>query len=466
MAAIDADAPEPVEDLIDLAGRAVARAALELLPRAYGARVVVIAGKGNNGADGRAAAAVLERRGVRCIVIRPDGELPAQRLDLVIDAAFGTGFHGSHQPPEVGDVPVLAVDIPSGVDGLTGRVGGGVGSGVGGGALTATATVTFAALKPGLLLGAGRRLAGAVTVADIGLDCSRARAWHLGPEDVAAGWPVAGPDGHKWQRAVWVIGGQPRMPGAPAMAARAAARAGAGYVTVSVPGMERSGPPLPVEAVLHLVEETTWGEQVAAAVGAGSDRHGALVVGPGLGTDAATGAQVRTIIGATGDRGLVLDGGAIDALVSSTVGGIRSDVRALLGGRAVPAVLTPHDGELARLLGRKPGPDRLADVRSLAADTGAVVLAKGPATVAAHPDGRVLVSTAGDSRLATAGTGDVLTGLVAAALAGGLEPLEGAGLAAELHGRAAGNGRRIGLVAGDLPELVAGWLDDLAGSRP
>ena len=461
MGAIDAAAPESVEELIERAGRAVATTALGLLGRAYGARVLVIAGKGNNGNDGRAAARTLEGRGVRCSVIPPDGGAPSgHRFDLVIDAAYGTGFRGGYQPPEVpAGVPVLAVDIPSGVDGLTGLVGpasdsGSVDDAGTTGALAAVATITFAALKPGLLLGAGRRLAGTVMVADIGLDCSRARIWHLGPDDVAAGWPRAHPDGHKWQRAVWIIGGQPSMPGAPSLSASAAARAGAGYVTVSVPGLERGGPPLPIEAVLHPVGPHDWGAEVAAGI----DRHRALVLGPGLATDPDTGAQVRAVIDASGQRGLVLDGGALDALVDHDRAGLRSDVPDLLARRGVPAVLTPHDGELARLLGRKPGPDRLAEVRALAADCGAVVLAKGPTTVAAHPDGRVLVSTAGDRRLATAGTGDVLTGLVGAALAGGLDPLPAAALAAELHGLAAGTGAAVGLVAGDLPPLVAAWL--------
>jgi ADP-dependent NAD(P)H-hydrate dehydratase / NAD(P)H-hydrate epimerase len=163
------------------------------------------------------------------------------------------------------------------------------------------------------------------------------------------------------------------------------------------------------------------------------------------------------VVAGTGERGLVLDGGALDAVASITAS------PEVLRRRAVPAVLTPHDGELRRLLGHAPGADRIEVARRVAADLGAVVLSKGPTTVAAHPDGRVLVSTAGDQRLASAGTGDVLAGLVGAALAGGLEPLAAAGLAAELHGRASQLGHHRGFVAGDLPLLVAGWLD---GDRP
>ncbi|HJR25745.1 MAG TPA: NAD(P)H-hydrate epimerase, partial [Acidimicrobiales bacterium] len=155
MAAVDAAAPEPVEVLVERAGAAVARAALELLGGAYGRRVVVLAGKGNNGADGRAAALRLARRGVRVTVVDALGA--PSRLsdaDLVIDAAYGTGFHGGHEAPEVGDAPVLAVDIQSGVSGDTGEVRGR--------ALSAVLTVTFAALKPGLVLEPGRSLAGQV----------------------------------------------------------------------------------------------------------------------------------------------------------------------------------------------------------------------------------------------------------------------------------------------------------------
>ena len=166
MAAIDKAAPEPVEVLIERAGEAVARLAREMLGGTYGRTVNVIAGKGNNGNDGRTAAAALARRGVR--VRRFDAADCPSTLppaDLVIDAAYGTGFRGEWRAPRVGAAPVLAVDVPSGVDGLTGAAGRGV--------LAADRTITFAALKPGLLLGAGRHLAGDVEVVDIGLDTRR-----------------------------------------------------------------------------------------------------------------------------------------------------------------------------------------------------------------------------------------------------------------------------------------------------
>ncbi|MCP5030573.1 MAG: bifunctional ADP-dependent NAD(P)H-hydrate dehydratase/NAD(P)H-hydrate epimerase [Actinomycetia bacterium] len=466
MQAIDGEAAEPVEELIERAGWAVARAAVALLGRRYGARVLIIAGKGNNGADGRSAAHYLTSQGVRCQLVTADaaGALTPSEIalaDLVIDAAYGTGFRGTWEPPLVGATPVLAVDIPSGVDGLTGQATGQP--------LAAEATITFAAVKPGLLLHPGRGLAGRVEVADIGLDCSRAQAWLLGPDDLETGWPHPLSTTHKWQRAIWIIGGSPAMPGAPCLAAAGAARAGASYVGLSIPGLAVATPPVPIEAVLRPVDtassggtDSPGGAGWSAEVIAGCERFGALVIGPGLTVDEVTGSEVRAVVGAPATVGLpiVLDGGAIDAVVADP---------SVLAGRTVPAVLTPHDGELARLLGHRPGPDRLREVRQLAARLGAVIVAKGPTTVVVEPGGKALISTAGDQRLATAGTGDVLAGLVGAALAGGLDPLRAGGLGAELHGRAALDGSRIGLVAGDLPPLVAHYLarwSSSGGMRP
>ncbi len=440
MAAVDDEAPEGLDELIARAAGAVARAAVGMLGRRYGARVLVIAGKGNNGADGRVAARLLERQGLRCAVVEATGSVPpalVARADLVVDAAYGTGFRGAYTAPAVGGTPILAVDIPSGVDGLTGAAADG--------AVRADATVTFAARKPGLLLAPGRWRTGPVTVADIGLRTlveQRARAWLLDRTDVADAWPRRGVDAHKWRHAVWVVGGHATMVGAPALAVAAALRAGAGYGAVSVPGLAAAGPPLPVEAVVRPVPEVGW----AAAVSEGADRFGALVVGPGLLPTEAALTAVQDVVVATRDRPLVLDGGALDAVAAAP---------AVLAERTVPAVLTPHDGELARLLGRAPGVDRPAEARAAAARLRAVILLKGPTTVVAHPDGRVLLSAAGDERLATAGSGDVLAGIIGAGLALGLDPFRAAGLGAELHGAAAGLGRRRGLVAGDLPDLVA-----------
>jgi hydroxyethylthiazole kinase-like uncharacterized protein yjeF len=433
MGAIDAAAPEPVEVLIGRAGAAVARAALQLLGGAYGRRVVVLAGKGNNGNDGRDAAARLRRRGVRVEVLDA-AHLPATLpvCDLVVDAAYGTGFRGSFEAPDVGGAPVLAVDVPSGVSGLTGEVSGRP--------LGADRTVTFAAWKPGLLLGEGRALAGDVEVADIGLDTSSARAHLVEDVDVAAWLPERPTDSHKWKAAVWVVAGSPGMTGAAHLSARAAQRGGAGYVRLSTPGVP-DDPQRPTEAVGHALAAAGWDRAVLTDL----DRFGALVVGPGLGRGEASAAATHHVV-TDAPVPVVVDGDGLTAL-----GG---DAGTMLAKREVPAVLTPHDGEFERLAGHRPGPDRLAAARALAADLSAVVLLKGPTTVVADPDGDVLVVTSGDARLATAGTGDVLSGLVGAFLAQGLDPLLAAAAAAHVHGRAATLGWPVGLVAGDLPSLV------------
>jgi NAD(P)H-hydrate epimerase len=439
MRAIDAEAPEPVGVLIERAGAATTAAARRLLGGSYGRRVLVVAGKGNNGNDGRAAARRLAARGVRVHTIAPGEQPPAgPPADLVIDAAFGTGFRGGWAPPDVGPCPVLAVDIPSGVDGATGEAG------APGHVLAAVATVTFAALKPGLVLLPGRALAGVVEVADIGLDCRRARAWQVTPADVAAWLPPRPVDTHKWKAACWAVAGSPAMPGASHLCVRAALRAGAGYVRLSSPGLDRS-PGAPTEAVYHPIDATGW----AADVVAGAERFGSVVIGPGLGRSPDGDVEIRRAVAGVAAP-LVVDGDGLSAL-----GERAADI---LRARRTPAVLTPHDGEFARLAGHRPGADRFDDVRRLAAACRAVVLLKGPTTVVADANGRVGVSLAGDSRLATAGSGDVLSGIIAALLAEGVDPWRAALAGAEVHGLAARHGPRRGLVAGDLPAaLPAVW---------
>ncbi|MEM9564924.1 MAG: NAD(P)H-hydrate dehydratase [Actinomycetota bacterium] len=514
MAAIDAEAPEPIDELIERAGWATARAVLELLDQPYGSRVVILAGKGNNGADGRAAVPHLRRAGVHCRIVDVGGESSAsdaageeastgpatarrraERPALIVDACYGTGlrrpFDARTLPIEIGDTPVLAVDVPSGVDGATGELRDHP--------LRATATVTFAALKPGLVLEPGRSFVGRLTVADIGLDCSRATIHHLEADDLRR-WPARPVDGHKWRRAVAVVGGGPGMTGATGLAALGALRAGAGYATISRPGSALgaipgvgAGPgpsgrvgagsvgaasvgagPVgagsidtgsvgagsvetgsvgagsvdagPIEAVAYPVGER-WADELADRLG----RFGAAVVGPGLADQASNHREVGRWW-SEAPIPTVFDAGALTAL-------------AAIGPPWPPPgaahVLTPHEGELTRLLGRPPGTDRIAEARSLAARLGAVVLLKGPTTVVADPGGEVLVSTAGDARLATAGTGDVLSGIVAAGLAAGLTPLLAAGLGAEVHGRSARRGHAVGLVASDLPALVADLLSEV-----
>jgi ADP-dependent NAD(P)H-hydrate dehydratase / NAD(P)H-hydrate epimerase len=434
MGAVDAAAPEPVEVLIGRAGAATAQQAIDLLGGTYGRRVVVVAGKGNNGNDGRDAAARLRRRGVRVMEI-PAAEAP-DRLppaDLVIDAAYGTGFRGDYAAPDPGGTPVLAVDIPSGVDGLTGEA---ADAGPPAGAVRADRTVTFAALKSGLLFHPGRALAGEVVLADIGLDVSGARIGVVDAADVAGWLPARPPDAHKWRSAVVLAAGSAGMAGAAHLAARAAQRAGAGMVRVASPGIEHD-PGLPTEAVGVAVPPAGWDVAVLEQV----DRAKALVVGPGLGRSAPTEAAVHHLVASAGVP-VVVDGDGLTALGRSAA--------ELIGRREAPTVLTPHDGEFARLAGHPPAADRISDARALAEATGAVVLLKGPTTVVAAPEGQVLLSTAGDARLATAGTGDVLSGIIGALLAQGVGALEAAAAGAWLHGRASLEGPARGLVASDL----------------
>lgn len=452
MAAVDAAAPEPVEVLIERAGAAVAREALRMLGGGYGRRIVVLAGKGNNGADGRSAAVRLRRRGARVQVIDAiDAPSALPACDLVIDAAYGTGFHGEYQAPDT-DAPVLAVDIPSGVDGITGEAAGRV--------LAADRTLTFAALKPGLLLEPGRTLAGDVVVADIGLDVSGAQAAVVERADVGRWLPARVPTTHKWKAAVLVIAGSPGMTGAARLAAQAAQRAGAGMVRVGSPGVDDDRT-RPTEATGLALPEAGWAEVVLA----NAARFGALVVGPGLGRSPATTEQLWQLL-AGWDRPLVIDGDGLVALAEREVPGqapTRPRLRDALGsGTATPtAVLTPHDGEYDALTGQTPGADRIAAARSLAHQCGATVLLKGPTTVVADPSGSVRIVTTGDARLATAGTGDVLSGIIGALLAQGMVPFDAAAAGAWLHARAAAHGPRLGLVAGDLPELLVPALAEV-----
>jgi NAD(P)H-hydrate epimerase len=449
MAGVDRRAPEAVEVLVGRAGSAVAKKAARLLSGVYGKAIVVVAGKGNNGADGRAAAALLAASGARVQVLEAAELAPGQALppaQLVIDAAYGTGLERAYPPPSPGSSPVLAVDIPSGLSGSTGEVL------EGGGAMRAVATVTFASLKPGLLLGSGPALAGDIEVADIGLGKLAgdvARCWLVEDGDVPDLVPARAREAQKWQTAVRVVAGSPGMTGAPWLASRAALRAGAGYVQLSMPGVDPSVLP-PGELVHHRVPASGWHKEVLE----GLSRVKALVIGPGLGQ--LSEGEVGLVVAAA-PVPVVVDADGLNAI------GTLEGLRALVERRSEPTVITPHVGELTRLAGHPPGPDHLAAAREAAARSGAIVLLKGSTTVVAAPDGRALMSSSGDSRLATAGTGDVLSGMVGAFIARGVPAFEAAALAAHVHGRAALTGYSQGLVASDLPDLVASLLSGLLG---
>ncbi len=457
MREIDESAPEPLEELIQRAGAAVARSAVDLLGGTYGRVVNVIAGVGNNGADGRDAAERLRRRGVKVRIIEAEG-CPAvlPPADLVIDAAYGTGYRSDParpwSAPDVGDALVLAVDIPSGVDGLTGTADGVV--------LTADRTITFQALKPGLLFDVGAVCSGEVVVADIGLDTSVVACHLVDAVDAARWWPRRPTDAHKWHAAVKVLAGSESMPGAAELCTAAALRGGSGLVSLSSPGCR---PNTRSEVVQLAIGISDFADQVLSDIG----RFGSLVVGPGLGRHDDTLLAARDCI-RDATVPVVVDGDAIFAAAWSAEG-----AAPLLRERELATVVTPHDGEFGILTGARPSKDRIASCRGAAAELDAHVLLKGPTTVVAAPpdtvsapdgpdglewaSGRpspVLLVDRGDERLATAGSGDVLAGLIGAALAADVEPLHAAAAAAWIHAAAADLGSAEGLLAGDLVDLL------------
>lgn len=452
MRAVDAAAPVGTDVLVERAGAAVARVVIDVLGGAYGRRVAVIAGPGNNGADGRVAAERLRERGL-VVTVHDARDLPASitGVDLVVDAAFGSGFRGSWTAPVTGSTPVVAVDLPTGLDGRTGEAAAHV--------LRADVTVTFAAPRPGHLLGRGPDVCGEVLVADIGLDVGPStvpddEAMYLVESADVAGWLPGRPrDAHKWNTAVRVVAGSAGMTGAARLAAAAAGRAGAGMVVLSSPGTEVPTPP---EIVGRAVPIDDWAEVVLGDL----DRFHALVIGPGLGRAVSTLRSVSEVVAAAG-RPVVVDGDGLAVVGPSPVGASGSTV-----------VLTPHDGEFTAIVGRPPGVDRVAAVRDLARATGAVVLLKGPTTLVAGPGSPVWFVANGDQRLATAGTGDVLAGIVGALLARGLDGVRAATAAAWLHAEAARTTGRDGLVAGDLvaalPAVFAGLVGRtrMTGARP
>jgi len=444
MRLIDAAAADGSDALIARAGSAVARSAVQFLGGTYGRTVNVVVGKGNNGADGRVAGERLRASGVKVRIFEADNcpsVLPA--ADLVIDAAYGTGFHSEWQPPDVGGAPVLAVDIPSGVDALTGQTCGQV--------LLALVTVTLGALKPGLLLPPGDGFAGVVEVAEIGLGeaaAAKARAHLVQASDVAGWLPRRDAAAHKWRAAVRVVAGSPSMPGAAALVALGAMRAGAGMVHLSSPGGLLRG--VPTEVVQRQMAAEGWGHELVES----TDRFHSLVIGPGLGRSDDVVEQVRDVA-LNAQVPMVIDGDGLFALAWG-----KNDAAVLLRKRTAPTVLTPHDGEYALLTGAKPGVDRFEAARQLASATDCVVLLKGSTTVVAEPSGSVLVVRNGDARLATAGTGDVLAGIIGALLAAGVPAFHAAAAGAWLHGEAASCAPAYGMVASDiadhLPDVWAG----------
>ena len=491
---------EPSFALMERAGDAVMRTALALLqtrdiaPSA--AKVVILCGPGNNGGDGYVAARLLADAG--CLVTLAS-LVPAQRLggdaaraaslwrgpivdlaaddpaavdlaatDLVIDALFGAGLArdiAGRAETVIGQVnawadtfhrPVLAVDVPSGIDGATGSVRGT--------AVRASDTITFFRLKPGHVLMPGRLHCGRLTLADIGiaagvLDAIAPRTSLNGP----ALWPGVPPRprlaGHKYGRGhALVVSGPLAQTGAARLCARGALRVGAGLVTVASPSDALA---VLASALTAIMTRVSDGAHDLAAL-LEDPRKNVVALGPGLGVCGGTRAQVAAALtpsrAGRPSRAVVLDA---DALVSFADAPDTLFTAIKASGHAV--VLTPHDGEFAKLF-----PDlaengsKLGRTRAAAASSGAVVLLKGPDTIVAHPDGRASIAASEAPWLATAGSGDVLAGMVAGVLAQGALPFEAASSAVWMHAEAA----RLfgaGLIAEDIPDMLPRVLSALFG---
>ena len=424
----------PSLDLMERAGAGLARCVAELAPAG---RIAVVCGKGNNGGDGLVAARLLREQRREVVVVfagdpdalRGDARTNLERLPgpapvrlgeeslagaaVVVDAVLGTGFSGEVHGEALAAIeqigaagaPVVAADVPSGVDASTGEV---VGA-----AVSATVTATFHAAKPGLWINPGKSHAGEVRVIEIGIptDAPAAAAVGLIRRDVLGRVPHRAPGWTKFKSGhVLVAGGSRGLTGAPCLVSESAMRTGAGYVTACVPEslslvfetrlLEVMTIDLPDEA------GSLTGGGVARVLEEAERRGGALVVGPGLGRQPAA-EQFARDVAAAAEVALVLDADGLNA---------HAGALASLAGRRAPTVLTPHAGELGRLLeieSREVEAQRLHHARAAAAAARAIVVLKGDDTVVAAPDGSVAVNAGASPALATAGTGDVLSGVIA-----------------------------------------------------
>jgi hydroxyethylthiazole kinase-like uncharacterized protein yjeF len=465
--------------LMERAGLAVAEAVRRHAPA--GARVRVLTGPGNNGGDGFVAARILADAGYSVVVgalatrdelkgdaafaaaswggeVRGLSPVVAEEADIIVDAIFGAGLgravdgltEETIEAVNRMTVPVIAVDLPSGVDGRTGRILGA--------AIEAVETVTFFRPKPGHFLLPGRLRCGRLTVVDIGieggvLEAIRPNTWHNTP--VLWSLPPLAEDGHKYSRGhAVVVSGAMSYTGAARLAARAALRSGAGLVTVASPGDA-----IAVNAAhLTSVMLTEVNQPADLSVVLTDERKNAVVLGPGLGVGEGAAALVDAALKSA--AAVVLDA---DALTSFA--GNRERLFKGIKARRKPVVMTPHEGEFAKLF-----PDLLSNdskverARLAAGASGAVVILKGPDTVVAAPDGHAAISDNAPPQLATAGSGDVLAGMVGGLLAQGLGGYEAANAAVWLHGEA-GLVRGRGLISEDLPEVLPAVFTELA-NRP
>ena len=485
--------------LMERAGGAVADTACALAPSADAA-IAVICGPGNNGGDGFVAARILRERGYRVRLgllgrrdaLKDDAAIMAQRwgepiepletatlanADLVVDALFGAGLARPLEGTAADVVealnaagkPVVAVDVPSGLDGTTGCSRGPI--------VAATATVTFFRLKPGHVLLPGRVLCGNVRLVDIGIP--EAVLGEIGPRtrlNRPAQWrqtyPWPSVDGHKYSRGhAVVVSGPAESTGAARMGARGALRVGAGLVTV----VGSATATVVNAAHLTAVMVKAIGADAGLSEFLADERRNALLIGPGAGVGTSTAATVTTALASP--AAAVLDADALtsfapqeglEATRASAFGFVARGVEPrptpdalfrAIAARTAAVVLTPHAGEFKRLFGELAG-SKLDRARRAAELSGAVVILKGPDTVIAAPDGRAAINDNAPPWLATAGSGDVLAGLVTGLLAQRMPAFDAACAAVWLHGECA-NHLGFGLIAEDLPEALPGVLQAL-----
>jgi ADP-dependent NAD(P)H-hydrate dehydratase / NAD(P)H-hydrate epimerase len=455
------------------AGQAVAQAAMDLVEEGP---IVVVAGRGNNGGDGFVAAAELAARGreVSLILLCERDSLQGDAASaargwkypvlpfnpqaigkpaLIIDALFGAGLNRpvKGDPHEIieainaNGAPVLAVDLPSGINGDTGAV-----MGI---AVRAAGTVTFFRPKPGHLLLPGRMYCGRVRVADIGIDASvlaeiRPRTFENVPQLWRESFPIPRIDGHKYARGhTIVVSGGVATTGAARMSARGALRAGSGLVTVASPGDALAVNAAALTAVMVRAIDTA----VEFAELLTDRRLNTCVIGPGAGVVDRTRDFVLTALSAK--RHLVLDADALTSFADAP----DHLFDAIKASHDPQVVLTPHEGEFPRLFSdisnKHPLRSKLERVRAAAERSGAVVLLKGPDTVVASPDGRATIASNAPPWLATAGAGDVLAGMIAGLLAQGVAAFEAACIGVWMHGEAAREAGP-GLIAEDLSEVL------------
>ncbi len=458
-------------ELMQRAGDAVIR---EILHRFERGSTVVLCGPGNNGGDGFVVAVGLRRAGwdVRVALLDAREKLQGDAgihaalwtgsvepvvpaaidgASLVVDALFGSGLRRPLDPAVVATlervsqlrVPIIAVDVPSGVAGDSGESWG---------AAPARCTVTFARKKPGHVLLPGRELCGDLVVADIGipeavLDSLPIGAWENGPELWREQLPQPQSGGNKYTRGHALLAGGYPMTGAGRLAARAAARVGAGLTTIAVPA---EAFPIYASALTSIMVQSLTGADDLARLLA-DKRYTALLIGPGAGVSDTTRAHALQMLGS--GRATLLDADAISVFAAQP----ELLFRAIRG----PVVLTPHEGEFKRIF--HAAGDKLSRARRAAQSSGAVVVLKGADTVIAAPDGRAIINSNAPPTLATGGSGDVLGGLILGLLAQGMEAFAAAGAAVWMHGAAAAD-FGPGLLAEDIPDLLPGVLRRLQRS--